>query len=350
MNKSRSWFEAPTITDFAPIDQSGFSCGRPALYNDVMSTPFITRAFLLEHRPVTMAMLREARPDLEIIDASDGNITPDGDAPYAVITFGPDGRINDFSEAAWVHCAGAGYDKIVVNADFDPPVLTRTIGTLGNQLAEYVLAYYLRHTQNMALRERLAANRDWQNKQALGDYAFTHRALIFGTGPMGATIAKYLSNLGLETIGVARSARAVDGFDRVITLEDLQGHAPERFNLVVLALPDNDATRGLIDLSVLTQFRNSLLINVGRGTALPEADLFKALDAGHIVHAVLDVQETEPLPASSPLWDDRRITITPHVSGGTRQEDIAEAFLECLKALENGEKPDLLVWDKGENQ
>jgi len=311
-----------------------------------MSTPFITRAYLLEHRPVTMAQLREARPDLDIIDASDGKTLPNGDAPYAVITFGPDGRIKDFAGADWVHCAGAGYDKILANADFDPPVLTRTIGTLGKQLAEYVLAYYLRHTQNMALREYLAASHDWQNKQALGDYAFTHRALIFGIGPMGATIAQYLGNLGLETIGVARSARAVEGFDKVITLDDLGSHAPETFNLVVLALPDNDATRGLIDLSVLTQFRDTLLINVGRGTALPEPDLFKALAAGHVAHAVLDVQETEPLPASSPLWEDQRITITPHVSGGTRQEDIADAFAECLKALEKGDKPHLLVWDK----
>lgn len=332
------------------MGQPGFSQGGRALYNDPMSSPFITRAYLLEHRPVTMAMLREARPGLEVIDASvkgsGSAIMPDDDAPYAVITFGPDGRINDFSGCAWVHCAGAGYDKITAKADFEPPVLTRTIGTLGRQLAEYVLAYYLRHTQKMALRERLAANRDWQNKQALGDHAFTHRALIFGTGPMGATIAQYLGNLGLETIGVARSARAVDGFDRVITLDDLPGHGPDRFNLVVLALPDTGATRGLIDLAVLTQFRNTLLINVGRGTALPEADLFTALDAGHVAHAVLDVQETEPLPASSPLWKDARLTITPHVSGGTREEDIAEAFLDCLTALEGGCEPDLLVWDR----
>ncbi|GGD15625.1 NAD(P)-dependent oxidoreductase [Aquisalinus flavus] len=311
-----------------------------------MSKPFITRAYLLEHRPVTMAMLREARPDLEVIDASGGTVMPEDDAPYAVTTFGPDGRINDFSGCAWVHCAGAGYDKILANADFEPPVLTRTIGTLGNQLAEYVLAYYLRHTQNMALRERLAANRDWQNKQALGDHAFTHRALIFGTGPMGATIARYLGNLGLETIGVARSAREIEGFDKVITLDDLPDHTPGTFYLVVLALPDNDQTRGLIDLSVLGQFKDTLLINVGRGSALPLADLFTALDAGHVAHAVLDVQETEPLPAASPLWDEPRITITPHVSGGTRQEDIAEAFLESLKALERGEAPDLLVWDQ----
>jgi len=58
------------------------------------------------------------------------------------------------------------------------------------------------------------------------------------------------------------------------------------------------------------------VVNVGRGATLDEAALLDALRADRLGGAALDVFETEPLPADSPLWDEPRVLISPHAAGG----------------------------------
>ena len=61
--------------------------------------------------------------------------------------------------------------------------------------------------------------------------------------------------------------------------------------------------------------RGARLINVGRGSLLDEAALVQALESGALGGAALDVAQTEPLPAGSPLWKAPNLFITPHTSG-----------------------------------
>jgi phosphoglycerate dehydrogenase-like enzyme len=82
-----------------------------------------------------------------------------------------------------------------------------------------------------------------------------------------------------------------------------------------------------------------VLINAGRGAVVDEALIPEALDKGWLAGAILDVFEVEPLPASSPLWDDRRVMISPHISGLTTREGAITGFLECLAEIERGEVP-----------
>ena len=69
-------------------------------------------------------------------------------------------------------------------------------------------------------------------------------------------------------------------------------------------------------------------------SALPEA-----LDNGWLSGAALDVFESEPLSADSPLWQDGRVMISPHISGPTTAQGAASGFLDCLSALDRGEIP-----------
>jgi phosphoglycerate dehydrogenase-like enzyme len=75
--------------------------------------------------------------------------------------------------------------------------------------------------------------------------------------------------------------------------------------------------------------RRGYLINIGRGAIVDLADLAAALEANEIAGAALDVFETEPLPADSPLWKmGDRVIITPHVAGYSPR--IAERHLGVL--------------------
>ena len=58
----------------------------------------------------------------------------------------------------------------------------------------------------------------------------------------------------------------------------------------------------------------AFLINTARGAIVDEPALVAALDNGHLCGAYLDVFETEPLPADSPLWRMSNVVVTPHVA------------------------------------
>ena len=76
-------------------------------------------------------------------------------------------------------------------------------------------------------------------------------------------------------------------------------------------------------------------INVGRGLLVDEAAMIDCLRDGVIASAALDVFETEPLPASSPLWDLPNVIVSPHMSGDFLDfhQIVADVFIDNFSAL-----------------
>jgi glyoxylate/hydroxypyruvate reductase A len=81
----------------------------------------------------------------------------------------------------------------------------------------------------------------------------------------------------------------------------------------------------------------SALINVGRGEHVVLADLLASLDAGHLRGAVLDVFETEPLPAGHRCWSDPRIVVTPHMASTARFDVIVDQIVANVRRMQAGE-------------
>ena len=103
---------------------------------------------------------------------------------------------------------------------------------------------------------------------------------------------------------------------------------------VVITLPATSKTKHLFNEEIFREMKpSSFLVNVGRGSIINEKDLVKALKKGWIAGAGLDVFETEPLPDSSPLWEQDNIILTPHVSGFTPLYDdrATDLFAENLR-------------------
>jgi phosphoglycerate dehydrogenase-like enzyme len=139
-------------------------------------------------------------------------------------------------------------------------------------------------------------------------------AAIFGTGAIGAAIARGGKRLGLKITGISRSAQPVEGFDSVITPADA-GPTLAQADFVVLATPLTPQTRGMMDAAMFARLRKGAgFANFGRGGLVVQEALIEALTSGHLDGAVLDVTTPEPLPADSPLWDAPNLLISPHVS------------------------------------
>ncbi|MGB6589741.1 MAG: NAD(P)-dependent oxidoreductase, partial [Pseudolabrys sp.] len=75
-------------------------------------------------------------------------------------------------------------------------------------------------------------------------------------------------------------------------------------------------TRGIVGAKVFAAMKpTAYLVNVARGGVVDEPALIAALEAGKIAGAALDVFAQEPLPASSPLWRTKNVTIFSHLGG-----------------------------------
>lgn len=156
------------------------------------------------------------------------------------------------------------------------------------------------------------------------------RVVIVGAGGIGQALARRLEGFECEVILVARTAR--EGVRGRAELVDLVGEA----DVVVIAVPLDDSTRGMVDGAFLARMRDgALLVNVARG---PIADTDAILaEAGRLSFA-LDVTDPEPLPPEHPLWRAPGVLITPHVGGNTT------AFLPRIGRLV---REQLQRWESG---
>ena len=120
-------------------------------------------------------------------------------------------------------------------------------------------------------------------------------------------------------------------------------------DVVVLSLPLNDSTRGLIDARALARMKpTALLANMARGPLVVTDDLVESLRAGCPAGAVMDVTDPEPLPPQSPLWEMPNVIITPHVGGQSawRIDDMTNMFCENLRRWQAGQPLINLLEDK----
>jgi glyoxylate/hydroxypyruvate reductase A len=85
--------------------------------------------------------------------------------------------------------------------------------------------------------------------------------------------------------------------------------------------------------------KDGCVVNVARGAHLVVPDLLALLDSGHFAHAYLDVFETEPLPAGSPLWSHPGITITPHIAALTEPRTSVGKIAQNIERVRRGEAP-----------
>lgn len=157
----------------------------------------------------------------------------------------------------------------------------------------------------------------YSRREALAD----KRVLIVGAGGVGRAVRSRLEPFEVQVSMVGRTARA--GVHAADDLPDLLGSA----DVVVLAVPLDDTTRGMVDTAFLARMRDrALLVNVSRGPVVVTDALVEAVASGRI-RAALDVTDPEPLPPGHPLWTLPDVLISPHVGGNT------SAFLPRARRL-----------------
>lgn len=226
----------------------------------------------------------------------------------------------------WVQSSWAGVDQLCREGSRGDYVLTSAKGMFGSLISEYVMTYIF------ALERRLFTMRENQLEQRWRPLSYRPASKInlgiVGLGSIGRQLALTTRHFGMRVTGLNRSGRPCDAVEKVYTADDLSSFFAE-LDYVVLTLPATRKTRNFIRADVLGLMKPSaVLINVGRGNSINEADLVDALDEGIIAGAVLDVFENEPLDEESPLWKLPNAYITPHTAAVSFPDDIAGIFIE----------------------
>ncbi|GAB3037023.1 D-2-hydroxyacid dehydrogenase [Natronobiforma cellulositropha] len=246
-----------------------------------------------------------------------------------------------FCDLAWVHSIQAGVDRFPLERLAEAGVvLTNSTGIHGRTVGETVAGYLLAFSRRLHDHAANQCAREWD--QPAWDEAFTlpgTAACVVGTGTLGRGVADVLGALGVEVIGVRRSGEAVPGFEDVHPNEALL-EAVGGVEFVIATVPLTAETEGLFDAAVFAAMdAESYFVNVARGGVVDEPALVEALESGAIAGAALDVFETEPLPADSPLWDAENVIVTPHCAAFTRDyyRDIAGLVTDNLERAAAGE-------------
>jgi len=260
---------------------------------------------------------------------------------YAAVWKPQPGALAAFPNLAAIFNLGAGVDALIADASLpDVPVVRVADADLTGRMSEYVAMHVLMHHRRQRYLDRCQRERAWAPQAQPAASAV--RVGIMGLGVLGADAAQVLARLGFKVAGWSRSRKAVPGIAAYAGDAELAAFL-ERTDILVCLLPLTPATKGILNRRTFSQLARDgalggpVVINAGRGGLQVEADLVAALDDGTLAAASLDVFETEPLPAASPLWSHPKVTISPHNAADTDPDAISVYVAEEIARHERGE-------------
>jgi len=222
----------------------------------------------------------------------------------------------------WIHSTAAGVTQLMYPELRDSGIIvTNPSGIFSVPMAEHTIGLLLALARNFPDsvrgqdRARWSQQEIWDKPQHLTELN-GKVLLIVGYGSIGRAVAKRAKAFDMKVWGVTRSG---DGdraaAEKIFPAAKLQEALPDA-DYVLISAPETLETKRLIGSAQIARMKpGARLINVGRGSLLDEAALVQALASGALGGAALDVTQTEPLPAESPLWKAPNLFMTPHTSG-----------------------------------
>ena len=243
-----------------------------------------------------------------------------------------------------------GYDAFDVPYMRDRGImLTHTPDVLTDSVADLVFALILGTSRRVVELDGFVRSGKWG--KSVEEEAFGldvhHRTIgLIGMGRIAAAVARRAHHgFGMKVIydDHKRVPAAEAEFGAVsMPVADLLAQADYVCPLLPYR-PENDKLFGRAEFARMKP--TAIFINASRGRIVDEAALIEALQAGTIRGAGLDVFESEPLSADSPLVGMANVVLLPHIGSATAatRDGMVEMAVDDLIAGLEGEKPPHLV-------
>lgn len=219
--------------------------------------------------------------------------------------------------------AGIGLDNVDVKAATDRGIVVMN-APQGNIVttAEHAIALMFSVSRHVPQADASLRKGKWDKKKFQGNQLCGKTLGVVGLGNIGKIVAKRGLALEMTVLGfdpyvsedsASRQGIKLVGLDELLTTSDY----------VSIHVPLTEATKHLINADAIRKMKKSAyLINCARGGIIDETALLEALDGSRLAGAALDVFETEPLPADSPLLKSDKVVLTPHLGASTDEAQL----------------------------
>jgi len=235
--------------------------------------------------------------------------------------------------------AGVGLDNVDIKAATTAGVMVVNAPTSNIiSAAELTIGHILSLARHIPAGHASLAEGQWKRSKYTGVELYEKTIGIIGLGRIGALITARLQSFGTSIIAYdpyVTSARAQQLGVQLVSLDELLASS----DFITIHMPRTPETIGMISDSQLALMKPSaFIVNVARGGLIDEDALYRALSAGVIAGAGLDVFVSEP-PADSPLLSLDNVVVTPHLGASTdeAQEKAGVSVAKSVRLALSGE-------------
>ncbi len=238
------------------------------------------------------------------------------------------------SELELIAKIGTGLDSIDLEAAAENNVtVVYTPGLNALSVAEHALSLLLTVNRNVSLGQQALENGKWRDSMPTSRPVAQQTIGIIGFGNVGSRVAGLLDGFNAEVLVYDPYVHEVDTQITGTELVSLDYLLTES-DAIVVTSELTEETQGMINEEAFEKMSTDVtLINTARGPIVDQSALIKAIQNESIAGAGLDVFETEPLPADSPLHEYDNIVVTPHIAAST--DRARSAAIETLIGLVN---------------
>ncbi len=202
-------------------------------------------------------------------------------------------------------------------------------------MTEYVVMHVLCLHREMPAYQARQARREWHRGRIVRPEE--RRVGFLGYGMMAKAPAGALKTLGFPVSAWVRRGRVGEDVPLFHGDDQLEAFLAQ-CDIAVCLLPLTRETEGIFCARTFAMMpRGAMLVNVGRGKHVVDADLIAALDSGQLSHAALDALWPEPLPLESPLWLHPQVTVMPHVARRPTVAQLVSKIAANVARFEAGE-------------
>ena len=242
---------------------------------------------------------------------------------------------------------GTGLDSIDLEAATDHgTTVVYTPGVNALSVAEHALALLLAVNRKVLSGQRTLEAGGWRDSMSPSRQVAGGTVGLVGFGNVGRRVAGLLAGFNVDVLAYDPYVHEVDTHVTGATLTSFETVLSAADALIVTA-ESTEETRGLIAgeaFELLSE--DATLVNTARGAIIDQDALIAALQEESLRGAGLDVFETEPLPADSPLYGFENVVLTPHIAAstlGSREAAIDELADLALTYLDGEELPERFV-------
>ncbi len=201
-------------------------------------------------------------------------------------------------------------------------------------MTEYVIMHVLRLHRELPLYQQAQARCEWLRRPIVRPGE--RRVGFLGFGLMAKAPALMLKSLGFPVSAWVRNPRP-DAELPVFHGADQFEAFMRQTDIAVCLLPLTRDTEGILCAQTFALMpRGAMIINLGRGRHVVQADLLAALNSGQLSHAALDALYPEPLPPDNALWLHPKVTVMPHVARRPTVRQLATEIAANIGNIRNG--------------